>query len=58
LGEILGGAPDYDMQNNPEKLTMYIENADLIKKHVEIVFNSQCQYTLKNYAGKKNIAGK
>lgn len=30
---------------------MYIENADLVKKHVEIVFNSHCQYILKNNAG-------
>jgi hypothetical protein len=31
LGEILGGSSDYDLANNPDKLTMYIENAELSK---------------------------
>lgn len=53
LGEVIGGASEYDMTTNPERLTMYIENSGLIEKHVEIVFNSHCQYILKNYAGDK-----
>lgn len=57
MGEIIGGTDDYDIHTNPERLTMYIENAELAKRHVEIVFNSHCQYVLKNNAGgsSKNI---
>mmetsp|Transcript_32746 Transcript_32746/g.24166 ORF Transcript_32746/g.24166 Transcript_32746/m.24166 type:complete len:289 (-) Transcript_32746:228-1094(-) len=40
------------MEMNEEKLTMFIENADLIGKHIEIVFNNQCQYVLRNFAGR------
>lgn len=28
-GEIIGGAPRYDMIKNPSRLTLYIENAEL-----------------------------
>lgn len=43
-GEIIGGAKDYNMKRNPEKLTMYIENCDLSPKHLVITLNSHCQY--------------
>jgi hypothetical protein len=47
--EVIGGCPDYDIVKNPEGVTVYIENAELDKKHAEITFHRESnQYVLKN----------
>jgi len=47
-GELIGGAPGYNQVRNPEKLTLYIENAELQTKHAHISLNHHCQYTLRD----------
>ena len=47
-GELIGGAPGYNLLRNPERLTLYIENCDLQLKHAHIALNSHCQYILRD----------
>lgn len=47
-GELIGGAPGYNQQRNPDKLSLYIENAELQAKHAQITLNHHCQYCIKD----------
>ncbi len=52
-GEIIGGEPGYNQQRNQEKLTLYIENSDLQKRHAQITLNHHCQYWIKDLTDRK-----
>ena len=52
-GEIIGGEPGYNQQRNQEKLTLYIENSDLQKRHAQITLNHHCQYWINDLTDHK-----
>lgn len=36
--EIIGGGYNYDINKNPDNVTVFMENAELCSKHAEITF--------------------
>lgn len=46
-GEVIGGAPSYDLGANPARLTLYADRCNLQERHASITFNPNfCQYML------------
>ena len=54
---MIGGGTDYDITNNPLKITMFIENAELSDRHAEIIFNPHCQYVFKDMSDPGSTKG-
>lgn len=56
-GEIIGGRPDYDVQNNPRKLTLYIEDPKLDDVHAKVFcrkYSEGNQFILKDMSDHRN----